>query len=282
MSDVERPAPSEETELSTGRALAELSRMNNQLATLQRELARTNARLRVVTEEKDRVLGMVVHDLRNPLSVLAMNLTLLADDPRVQSVLDVNEIIVDMTASAEQMKVMLGDLLDVTAIEAGRLDLRCAPADLGAVVRATVRRAAQLASRKGTVIRYEEDRAQSPGETDVELDERRISQVLDNLLSNAVKYSAAGSEVIVVLRKVDGSKLAVEVRDRGPGIAPSELSKLFTPFGKTSARPTAGESSTGLGLAIAKRIAEAHGGTIEVETAVGKGSTFRLVLPRTQ
>ncbi|MDB4997202.1 MAG: signal transduction histidine kinase [Myxococcaceae bacterium] len=267
------------TSISPNQALNELSRMNNQLVTLQRELARANARLRLVTEEKDRVLGMVVHDLRNPLAILAVNLDLLRADERVQADAETAEALADMHTSAESMKTMLGDLLDITAINAGRLDLRRARVALSTLVGASVRRNGLLAARKGTIIRYSDERGNvnAPFHVDVDVDARRLGQVLDNIIGNAVKYSPPGTQVDVVMRATaDG--VATEVRDRGPGIAPAELSKLFTPFGKTGAQPTGGESSVGLGLAIAKRIVEAHGGRIEVDSELGQGSTFRVVL----
>ncbi len=265
--------------LSARRALNELSSINNQLSTFQRELARANARLRTVTEEKDRVLGMVVHDLRNPLSVVVANLSLLRDDCRIEALLDIVEMVDDMVASTEAMKTLLSDLLDVVAINAGRLELRRAPADLGALVRASVRRNGFLAGAKGTLVRFVDDRPAGAA-TEVDVDERRLGQALDNLLSNAIKYAPPGRAIDLTTRILDGGMCAIEVRDQGPGIADADLPKLFTAFGTTGARPTGGETSTGLGLAITKRIVEAHGGTIEIDTKVGAGSTFRVLLPQ--
>jgi signal transduction histidine kinase len=112
----------------------------------------------------------------------------------------------------------------------------------------------------------------------LQLDRPRIGRVLDNLLSNAIKFSNRGSMVTVrVGRRSDTVFLTVE--DHGCGIPANEIGNLFQPFGRTSVRPTAEESSTGLGLAIAQRIVAAHHGTIEVESTFGVGTNFRVVLP---
>jgi signal transduction histidine kinase len=109
-------------------------------------------------------------------------------------------------------------------------------------------------------------------------DRMRLSQVIDNLLTNAVKYSHSGTTTVVQAR-VRHRQLWVSGRDRGQGIAPADLGKLFQPFGVTSTRATSGEKSTGLGLLIVKRIAEAHGGSVRVRSRLGVGTTFHLVLP---
>jgi signal transduction histidine kinase len=207
-----------------------------------------------------------------------LNLAALREDERLHGDATTTEVMDDMSASAESMKALLGDLLDMTAMNAGRLDLRRDLVDLTTLIGASVRRNGLLAARKRTTIRYIDERAAPLGRADVDVDARRIAQVLDNLIGNSVKYSPPGSAVDVALRTTEDGALATEVRDRGQGIAAAELTKLFTPFGKTSARPTGGESSVGLGLVIAKRIVEAHNGRIEVESEIGRGSTFRVVL----
>ena len=112
----------------------------------------------------------------------------------------------------------------------------------------------------------------------VRIDPVRIGQVLDNLLTNAIKFSEPGDEVTVRVDRRD-ELVVIEVADQGVGIPADEIGHLFQPFGRTSARPTGGESSTGLGLAISQRIVAAHRGRIEVESALGAGTTFRVVIP---
>jgi signal transduction histidine kinase len=110
------------------------------------------------------------------------------------------------------------------------------------------------------------------------MDSMKIRRVLDNLITNAVKFSARGTNVQLNIKR-EGARLVFEVRDEGQGIPESEISKLFREFGRTSVRPTEGERSTGLGLAIAKKIVEQHGGQISVKSEAGKGSTFAFWLP---
>jgi signal transduction histidine kinase len=112
----------------------------------------------------------------------------------------------------------------------------------------------------------------------VEADPRKIEQVMENLLSNAIKFSPPGTTVTMTLIPM-GAQVRIEVRDQGPGIPEAEQGKLFQPFQRTSVKPTGGEESSGLGLAIARRIVEAHGGRIGVESVVGSGSTFFVNLP---
>jgi hypothetical protein len=110
------------------------------------------------------------------------------------------------------------------------------------------------------------------------MDPNRIDQVINNLITNAIKFSKSGSRIVlraVLLKDV----VAISVTDQGPGIPREEISKMFQYFGRTNVLPSAGEKSTGLGLAIAKRMVEAHGGKIDVESQPGKGSTFTFTLP---
>ena len=112
------------------------------------------------------------------------------------------------------------------------------------------------------------------------IDGPKIEQVLDNLLTNAAKFSNPGTRVKVTVRREDGT-IRIAVADQGLGIPAPELAKLFEPFSRTSVKSTSGEKSTGLGLLIARRIVESHKGKISVQSEVGKGSTFTVVLPIT-
>jgi signal transduction histidine kinase len=109
-------------------------------------------------------------------------------------------------------------------------------------------------------------------------DRGRLTQAVDNLISNAVKFSSAESQVAISLAR-KGKDLLFTVQDHGPGISQEDQTKLFQPFAKATARPTAGERSTGLGLSIVKRIVEAHGGDVRLESVLGQGTTLRVRLP---
>jgi signal transduction histidine kinase len=112
----------------------------------------------------------------------------------------------------------------------------------------------------------------------VEGDEARLRDSIDNLVTNAIKYSPPGKPILIAVRR-QNDQVTVSVTDEGPGLTPEDRSKLFRKFQRLSPQPTAGESSTGLGLSVTKEIIEMHGGTIRVESEPGKGSTFTIELP---
>ena len=251
-----------------------LSRVNNELTNLQRELARKNAELERLNDEKDRFLGMAAHDLRNPLGVIRACSEFLLEggfsegDPREQQFLE------KIHSSSRFMLRLVEELLDISKIESGAIDLALEPLDLSEVVRRNADLNRVLAEEKDIEIEVELPDEPLEGRWD----EPKLEQVLNNLISNAVKYSAPGTRVRVRARaRGDAVELAVE--DEGQGIPEKEQDRLFKPFSSTSVKATGGERSTGLGLAITKKIVDAHGGTIEVESEPGEGSTFSVTLP---
>ena len=255
----------------------EFTRLNNELADAQRELAKKNAALAELNEQKNRLLGMAAHDLRNPLGVIMSYAKFL--DRIAGAKLDAKELqfVAQIGKSSEFMLRLLEDLLDVSQIESGKLNLALAPVDLAALVDNNVALNRVLAGAKQIDIALEMPAGLPP----VQADATKIEQVLNNLVSNAVKYSHPGTMVRVSVVEADG-EIVVAVRDQGQGIPEAELSRLFQPFSKTSVKSTAGEKSTGLGLAITRKIVEGHGGRIRVASRVGEGSTFSFSLPLAQ
>ena len=256
------------------RALEELTRVNNELVNLHRELSKRNVRLNELNEEKNRLLGMAAHDLRNPLG----NIHSLADflEADAASVLSADHL--DFVATIKQqskfMLDLVSDLLDVAAIDSGHLNLRRESVDLVALVAHSVAMHRRLATTKDITIGFDAASA-APA---LFVDPGKIEQVVNNLLDNAVKFSPRASRVDVAVVSADGA-LTVSVQDYGQGIPEADRSKLFLPFGTTTVRGTEGERSTGLGLSIARRVVEGHGGRIEVSSEVGEGSTFSFTLP---
>jgi signal transduction histidine kinase len=251
----------------------ELTRLNNELVAMQRELARKNAELARLNEQKDEFLGMAAHDLRNPLHAILSYSHFLLEDAADALTEEQLEFLSIIQSSTEFMAGLVNDLLDVARIESGKLELSLEPTDLAMLVEENVGLNQPLARKKDIALRLSVEELPP-----VRVDPSKIEQVLNNLISNAIKYSPADTTVDVQLRQDDG-RVLLSVQDRGQGIPEEELDALFRPFRTTSVRATGGERSTGLGLVIVKRIVEGHGGTIEVESEVGRGSTFVVKLP---
>lgn len=255
----------------------ELSRVNNEFANLQREMAKKNAELAKLIELKNRILGVAAHDLRTPLGVIMSYAHFLESDAAQTMDERQREFVTTIKRTSEFMLHMVTDLLDVTAIEGGKLTLDRQPTDLVELTRRNVKLNGVLSAPKAIAIELEAP-ASIP---EVAFDRGKIEQVLNNLISNAVKFSHRGRAVHVSITAADGVA-TVAVSDQGQGIPEADLSKLFKPFSKTSVQSTAGESSTGLGLAIVRNIVEGHGGRIWVKSEVGRGSTFSFTLPLTE
>jgi two-component system sensor histidine kinase/response regulator len=238
------------------------------------ELEASHAELARMNEQKNRLLGMAAHDLRNPLTAVQAFAELLEADTLGSLAPRQREVVKRIRAASHHMRTLVNDLLDLSKIEAGRLELRRAPQDLVAVTREAVATCQLLASPKQiTVELVAADEIPA-----VHLDRTRIEQVLSNLIGNAIKFSHPGSSVEVSVQR-RGGEAQLCVRDRGRGIAPERLGTLFRDFA-TDGRPgTGGERATGLGLAIARRMVEAHGGRIWVTSGPGAGSCFCVALP---
>lgn len=257
-------------------AYDELMTMNNEMVALQRELARKNAELQRLDQLKNELLGTAAHDLRNPLAIIIGYTKILA---RAGSALDDRhrEMLSRVEASAGYMLHLVSGLLDVSAIESGQLRLDVSRTDVGALVAAAVDLNREVAGDKGIELRFE----RAPEPLDAEVDPGKIEQVVHNLVTNAIKFSHPDTRVVVSIER-RGDEVRVAVEDRGQGIPADQRDRLFRPFGRTSVRATAGEKSTGLGLAIARRIVEGHGGSIGVASEEGVGSTFHFTLPATE
>jgi signal transduction histidine kinase len=239
------------------------------------ELAEKNAQLAKLSELKNQFLGMAAHDLHNPLTVIITCAGFLLEEtasllPEAKK----REFLSRIKANAEFMVNLINDLLDFTRIEAGQIELNLEPVVLTELVARNAEENRLLGAQKG----IELELVVEGNGARVNADPARITQVLNNLLSNAFKFSAPGTKVRVTVKKENGG-LKVAVQDQGQGIPREEMGRLFKPFQKTSVRSTAGERSTGLGLAICRQIIEAHKGVIGAESEPGKGSTFFFWLP---
>ena len=238
-------------------------------------LAIDNARLyqtaQRATQARDVVLGIVSHDLRNPISAIAMCASALRESPP-EAASDRSSLADTIYDSAEWMQRLIQDLLDVAAIEARQLSIERHREPVEPIVQRIVATFERPAGERGVRLGVEI----APGTPEVHGDAERILQVLANLVSNAVKFTESGGTVTVMVER-DGAEVQFSVRDTGAGIPAADLSHLFDLY--WHARRNARSRGSGYGLAIARGIVEAHGGRIWVESVIGKGSTFHFTVP---
>ena len=218
-------------------------------------------------------LSMLAHDLKSPAGGIVGAANLILDGVCGQIGGEVREMAAVISQAGRRLCTLAGNMQDLTRLETGRLEPALSISSLESLVMERARLAEATAAGKG--IRLEIELGGLPP---LPFDPDLVARLLDNLLSNAVKFSPPRSLVRLTLRQ-NGDEAVVRVRDQGPGILPEERHRLFKPFERLSARPTAGEKSLGLGLAIAEGIVVAHGGRIWVESGQGQGAAFCFALP---
>lgn len=240
-------------------------------------LAIDNARLHdlvhVGIQARDDMIGIVSHDLRNPVNAIRMLTGVMLGRQRELSLpAEVINHTAVMREAAEQMDALIADLLDVTRVEAGRLSVSALPEDTEELLGDTLRTLAPVTAEKSIRLKLH-----APDDIpSVLADRERIGQALSNLVGNAVKFSPAGSEIIVRVSVLD-TEVLISVSDKGMGMNAEQLSHAFDRFWQSSRTDRQG---AGLGLAIAKGIVDAHGGRIWAESSPGAGSTFYFTLLR--
>ncbi len=253
----------------------ELIDTNKKLTELHKEMARKNLQLQKLNEDKNKFLSMAAHDIRNPVGLILSYSQLILEDYADGLNEEVKEFIGIIRKSADFVLKLLTDLLNVAVIEAGgEFKINKAENDLIDVIKTSITYNKIAAEKKGMKLNF----ISEINELKLNFDKVKIEQVMHNLISNAIKYSYPDTEINIFVRKKD-STVEVCVEDHGQGIPENELDLLFKPFSRTSARTTGGESSTGLGLNIVKKIVDAHGGKVWAESKVGEGSKFYFTLP---
>ncbi|MCK9280240.1 MAG: HAMP domain-containing histidine kinase [Melioribacteraceae bacterium] len=251
----------------------ELSQVINDLTNMQRELNKKNVELAELNYQKNQFLGMAAHDLRNPLGIISSYCEFLEED-KDDFTPEQFEFIKNINLLSLQMLNYVNELLDVSAIESGKVTLNFEELDIISLVRSIVILNKAISDKKLINLHFHSDEKSII----LSVDKNKINQVVTNLITNALKYSEPNTEVLIEVIK-NTKEIIISVKDQGQGIGEDELNLLFKPFQKTSNKSTGGEKSTGLGLFIVKRIVEAHGGNIKLESNLGKGSTFRISLP---
>ena len=230
--------------------------------------------LRELNAVKNKFLGIAAHDLRNPLSTIQGFSQILLEEEAGPMNEDQKEFSSLILKSSRNMLSLVNELLDVSVIESGKLEVELKEGSLEELIEERVRVSQAAANKKKLTLSINLPEKQRS----VFFDELRITQVLDNLISNAIKFSPSGKSIFVSL-EYPGVEARICVRDEGPGLSDEDKTMLFGEFQKLSARPTGGEASTGLGLSIVKKIVEAHRGRVWVESSPGEGASFIFSLP---
>jgi len=257
------------------RSLDALAEINTELYDMARALTAKNTELAVLNTQHNRVMGVLAHDLRNPLSVIAAYSNFLREDLAGTLGAEQVEYLTSIDESSEFMRRLVDDSLDMSRLVADKLTIRREPIELVAFTRRVSAHNQHLAQRKSITLRVSSEQPT----IEVAVDPSKIHQVINNLVGNAIQYSRPNSVIDIALDS-DATTVTLVVHDQGLGIAADEVGTVFLPFTTTRTRGTAGEKSTGLGLAIVQSIVEAHQGRVRVESTLGEGSTFSVTLPR--
>jgi signal transduction histidine kinase len=239
-------------------------------AALAIDNALSYSKARAATQTRNRILEIVVHDLRNPLSAISLAAEMLqgrpTDSPDAELTID------SIAHAAQRMSRLVENLINTRSIESGQLSLECIPQPLGLLLEVLRTEISALAARWSINLQFD-----VPADLPlVSIDRDRIWEALVNLIENALKFSSKGETV--TLRAVAEEKgVRLSISDTGPGISPENLEAIFQFYWRSYTLPR--QRGTGLGLGIARAIVEAHGGEVSVESQLGKGSTFHVVLP---
>lgn len=252
-------------------ALAELNQtLEARVLDRTAELERSESALRVMNQQKDQFLATLAHELRNPLAPLRTGLDILlrqSSDPAMTRTLSV------MNRQLDHMVRLVDDLLDVSRISRGTLEMRKEATDLTTAIDRALETTAPMMARRTQSVSLD-----ASGRIPVVVDATRIAQIVGNLLNNASKFSPAGA-VIRVHASSDGKVATVRVVDEGRGIAPEHMERVFQMFAKAE-RSGPADVGLGIGLALSRQLAELHGGTLTASSAgLGLGATFTLTIP---
>ncbi len=239
---------------------------------LEKEVEERTIDLKKLNQEKNEILGVAAHDLKNPLSSIKMLAKILCDDPTITQD-EIKEFSNDILDTSERMFDLIKNLLDVNTIEDGKIQIYPENYLLRDILTQSIRHFKDIAQQKNIVIMNEIDLSQT-----IFCDRTYFIQMLDNLISNAIKYSPYG-KIVFLNYEQDEDFHYFKVKDQGPGISDEDQTKLFKKFSKLTARPTGGEHSTGLGLSIVKKLADLMGGKVYCNSVLGEGAEFVLAMP---
>jgi two-component system sensor histidine kinase/response regulator len=247
-----------------------ISRVRTQLA-----LKRTRDQLAQIAEDKDELVGILTHDLKNHIGGMSMSAELLSRQIARYNDEKLTQLSQNILRSSSQLLAFVKEFLANAATDYG-LSVNLAPLNPVEIFRSILQQHQEMARRKDLHIQTD-----FPAEEILALaDPSALDQVLDNLLSNAVKFSPSEKKIFASVR-VTEKNVELIIRDEGPGFTPEDKEKMFRRYGRLSARPTGGEPSTGLGLSIVKKLVQAMNGDLICESNSGQGATFTVRLSRT-
>jgi signal transduction histidine kinase len=232
------------------------------------------SRLAVANRHKSEFLANMSHELRTPLNCIIGGSELLKDGMVGPLSARQAQWASDIHDSGQHLLTLINDILDLSKIEAGRMELTVTEFDLPAAIANAVTLLKDRAGRHGIRLTSTVDAALGT----VSADERKVMQILVNLLSNAVKFTPDGGTVTVSARRVEGG-VQIAVADTGIGIAKADQDAVFEAFRQAGSDPVRNAEGTGLGLALARDLTQLHGGTLDLESEPGRGSTFTIFLP---
>ncbi len=266
---------------ATQKVMSSLDSVTNQLGSAYQLVESQNDRLMEVNRslvelnsEKNEFLGIVAHDLKNPLASILLGIDML-DRYRDRMPLEQQtKKLVDMRHTSQRMQAIITNLLDINAIETGKFNLAPTRFNFSEAVEKMVEDYQERAVTKQIRLHFTTDSKEASAMADA----NATSEILDNVISNAVKYSPHDKNVWVRVKVREGA-VSCHVQDEGPGLSDDDKQKLFGKFARLSAKPTGGEHSTGLGLSIVKKLAEAMHGNVWCESELGHGATFVVELP---
>jgi signal transduction histidine kinase len=244
-------------------------------ARLYRDVTEKGRMLEEANRHKSAFLANMSHELRTPMNAIIGFSEVLLDPAMEVSDEERSQFLTDILSSGKHLLNLINEVLDLSKIEAGRMELHVVPAALGEVLETVQSTLRPLAAKKA--IEFQVDRAD--GITPFPMDPARIKQVLVNLVGNAIKFTPERGRVWV-RATADNGTVQVEVGDTGPGIAPEDHERIFQEFQQAQTTRGSGKpEGTGLGLTLARRFVELHGGRLWVESKVGEGSRFYFTLP---
>jgi len=271
------PRPFTEKQIDLVRVFADQAVIAIENVRLFNEIQDKSRQLEIANKHKSDFLANMSHELRTPLNAIIGFSEVLME----RMFGEVNEkqadYLKDIHESGRHLLSLINDILDLSKIEAGRMDLELSSFDLPSALSNAMTLVRERAQRHGIALGLEVD----PRLGEFRADERKFKQIVLNLLSNAVKFTPDGGRVDVAA-KLDTDKVEISVKDTGIGIAADDHEAVFEEFKQVGRDYTRKAEGTGLGLALTKRFVELHGGAIRLQSTPGKGSTFTITLPLTR